>query len=181
MLLFSETLQHGKGAGMRVAFAPLFSDLPIVTVAILILSRLPNSDVVLGSISLLGAAFLVYLAYRGWKVEPHSNALNAAPRSLAKAVLTNLLNPNPYLFWGTVGAPLILRTWRVYPLIAVAFVVVFYVFMLGADAVLVLVVERARDFLRSKWYVYVIRGLSIALLLIAVRFTFDAARFWSIW
>ena len=42
-LVISETLKHGKKEGIKVAIAPLLTDLPIVLVTIFILSRLKET------------------------------------------------------------------------------------------------------------------------------------------
>ncbi len=53
-LVVSETLRHHVGAGIRVALAPLISDLPIVLVSVGILSTMADFEAVLGGISLGG-------------------------------------------------------------------------------------------------------------------------------
>lgn len=47
-LVVSETLRHHVGAGIRVALAPLISDLPIVLVSVGILSTMADFEAVLG-------------------------------------------------------------------------------------------------------------------------------------
>ncbi|HRY44622.1 MAG TPA: hypothetical protein P5164_11830, partial [Thermoanaerobaculia bacterium] len=44
--------------------------------------------------------------------EAPERLLRAAPQSLRKGVIVNLLSPNPYLFWMTVGAPAMRRRKR---------------------------------------------------------------------
>jgi len=61
-LVISETLKHGIREGIKISIAPLLSDLPIVLVTILILTRLSDIRPVLGIISILGTIFLFYLA-----------------------------------------------------------------------------------------------------------------------
>jgi len=42
----------------------------------------------------------------------------------------NLLNPNVYIFWGTIGVPTILSGWEVKPTYGLAFIVGFYMTMI---------------------------------------------------
>ena len=65
-LVISETLKHDKKEGIKIAVAPILTDLPIVLITLLILSKLTNFDPILGSISILGAIFIGYLAYCGY-------------------------------------------------------------------------------------------------------------------
>jgi threonine/homoserine/homoserine lactone efflux protein len=60
-LVVTESLRHGVKEGIKVSIAPLFTDFPIVLVTIYILSRLSDIQPVIGAISLLGAAFLIFL------------------------------------------------------------------------------------------------------------------------
>ena len=60
-LVISETLQHGKKAGVKVALAPVLTDLPIIAITLLILAKLSEFSLILGLISLTGACFILYL------------------------------------------------------------------------------------------------------------------------
>ena len=60
-LVISQTLRHGIREGVKVAVAPLVTDLPIILTATFVLTRLANYHAVLGSISLIGALFVLLL------------------------------------------------------------------------------------------------------------------------
>ena len=47
--------------------------------------------------------------------------------NLFRAVLVNLLNPGPYLFWSLVTGPLLLAGWKVTPLYGIGLLAGFYV------------------------------------------------------
>ena len=53
-LVVSETLEHDVTAGIKVAVAPIITDLPIVLAAVFVLSKLSDFKSVLGFISLVG-------------------------------------------------------------------------------------------------------------------------------
>ncbi|MCG7869591.1 MAG: LysE family transporter, partial [Candidatus Thiodiazotropha taylori] len=68
-LVVSETLQHNIGSGIRVALAPLITDLPIILVMLFIVNELSSMQPVLGLISLLGGCFVFYLGYQNIRVK----------------------------------------------------------------------------------------------------------------
>ncbi len=47
-LVISETIRHNKTEGVKIAVAPLITDIPIVLLTIFILSKMASSDIVLG-------------------------------------------------------------------------------------------------------------------------------------
>ncbi len=72
--------------------------------------------------------FLAYRAFKSFKKYTFSQAvlLQSGRQNFLKAVTVNLLNPNPYLFWGLVTGPLLLRGWREAPVNGIALVSSFY-------------------------------------------------------
>lgn len=106
MLVIAQTLQHGVKEGVKVAAAPVLTDLPIIIVSLAVLSRLADFKPVLGLISLAGGIFVAYMAWGNFRTSvPETTANPAAPKSLLRGVAANALNPHPYLFWLTVGGP----------------------------------------------------------------------------
>lgn len=170
-LVITETLNHGFGAGLRVALAPLLTDLPIIAAALLVLSRLTDAGPVLGVIAVTGAFFLVYLGVHGIAVRGVDVETDGAPsRSFIKGVTVNLLNPNPYLFWLTVGGPIIVAAAERGPAPVVGFVVVFYAALVGSKICVAVLVARSRRFLRSRAYLWLNRSLGVVLLVYAMHF-----------
>ena len=60
-LVISETLQHGIKSGLKVAIAPIITDLPIIIVTLFLISKLSNFHEILGIISLIGGCFILYM------------------------------------------------------------------------------------------------------------------------
>ena len=179
-LVIQQTLRHGPGEGIKVAAVPLLTDLPIVATALFALDRLADADGVLGTISLLGAVFLGYLAYESVTTDLAAHAGAATtPRSLQKGVAANLLNPHPYLFWLTVGAPILWHAWATSPGHAVGFLVAMYGCLVGSKMLLALLVGRGRTVLTSRTYVLAVRALGAMLLVFALRFLRDGLRYLS--
>ncbi|HEY5996678.1 MAG TPA: LysE family transporter, partial [Candidatus Deferrimicrobiaceae bacterium] len=77
-------------------------------------------------------------------------------------------NPHPYLFWVTVGAPMILKGWAKDPAFALAFVLGLYVCLVSSQMVLAVVAARSRSLLDGKGYLLMMRVLGVLLALFAV-------------
>ena len=64
-LVISETLQHDIKSGVKVATAPIITDLPIIIFTLFILSKLTHFHNILGIISLIGGFFILFLGWEG--------------------------------------------------------------------------------------------------------------------
>jgi len=169
-LVANETLRHGARAGIGVALAPLLTDLPIVLITVGLLQPLAGQDGPLAVIQLGGGLYLAWLGWQGVRFRGAELQLTDPTDSLWRGVIANFLNPSPYLFWLTVGAPTVLAAWRESGLAAVAFVAAFYALLVGSKAALAIALDRARAVLRSRGYVNLMRGLGWALLAYALWF-----------
>ena len=167
--VIAQTLRYNIREGVKVAFSPLITDAPIILVTLFVLTKLSDVNMILGAISIAGGLFVFYLAYESIRTGPvELQSPPIEPKSLINGAVINALNPHPYLFWFTVGSPIILneRTDGVgYPYL---FLSGFYILLIGSKIVLALIVEKSRMFLTSKPYLYVMRGLGIALFIFAV-------------
>ena len=180
-LVISETLKHDVKEGIKVSIAPVLTDFPIVIFTILVLSRLSNMLALLGVVSLLGSAFLVYLGYEGISFKGVDIEVSQTkPQSIRKGVIANFLNPAPYLFWFTIGAPLVLKASHIGIFPASAFILGFYVFLVGSKVLVAVVAGKSRFFLKSRNYIYTIRLLGIILLVFAVLFAKDGLELFGI-
>jgi threonine/homoserine/homoserine lactone efflux protein len=137
--LASEALRNGPRRTLPAMFAPLLSDLPVILLVLLVLTRLPAPAQRL--LNLVSGAYILYLAWGAWH-RRNEVAAAAAPGngqggSLPRAALMNLLSPGPYVFWSLVAGPVLLRAWEEGPIYGVAFLVGFYGAMIGTLAVLI--------------------------------------------
>ena len=162
-LVISQTLKHGTREGARVALAPLVTDLPIILLSLLVLSRLAEFQKVLGWISIIGGIFVAYLAYGNFRPPRLTvEAGRAAPQSLTKGVVANALSPHPYLFWLTVGGPVIVRGWSESPVAPLAFLLAFFACLIGAKMLTAWITGRSRPWLSGPVYrgiLFVLGGL----------------------
>ena len=105
-LVIAETLQHDIKAGIKVALAPILTDLPIIVLTIFALSKLSNFHGILGVVTILGGVFVLYIGYESISTKGvELNLVEKKSKALIKGALTNALSPHPYLFWFSVGAP----------------------------------------------------------------------------
>jgi len=173
-LVVSETLRHNRKAGMAIAITPILTDLPIVTASVFVLIKLSEADFVLGTISMLGALFIGYLAYENITIKGLEISVRQTKEaSIRKGIIANVLSPYPYLFWMTVGAPSVLKAYGESFLSAFLFVGGFYVLLVGSKIFVALLVDKSRSFLKGPVYIATIKGLGFILLLLAALFIKD--------
>jgi threonine/homoserine/homoserine lactone efflux protein len=168
-LVISETLQHDVKAGVKVALAPIATDLPIIILTVFIFGKLSNFHGILGAISLAGGGLILYMGYKGMRAKGVELKLREEKsRSLTRGMLVNALSPHPYLFWLTVGGPIIAKAANQGLLAPSAFVAGFYVFLVGSKMVLALLVGKSKSLLAENWYIYATRFLGWVLCAFAV-------------
>ena len=168
-LLVAQTLRCGLREGIKVSLAPVLTDLPIVTLSLLLLSRLSDLNPVLGWISIFGGLYVGWLGYESLRVRgAEVSAAGASPNSIRKAILVNFLNPHVYLFWMTVGAPMVLRAARTDLAWSAAFATGFYVCLCGSKMLIAVLINRSRDALTGRAYKWTVRAVGIVLLGFAV-------------
>ena len=177
ILVLSETLRHNIRAGIKIAIAPLITDVPIIVISLLILSRLSDFKAILGVISILGGLFILYLGYDSVKSKGMDFSLPAINRnSLKKGVITNALNPHPYIFYMTVAAPIIFKASNQNLLSPFLFIGSFLLFLVGSKVMLALVVGHSRTFLKGSVYIGLMRVLGVLLLLFSIMLFRDGLR-----
>jgi threonine/homoserine/homoserine lactone efflux protein len=170
-LVISETLTHSRTHGIKVALSPLFTDTPIILLCVFVLLQFSRYEFVLGVLSFIGAGYIVYLGIENIRVKNiTADKPTAQAHSLRKGIITNLLNPHPYLFWITVGAPLLLTAAAVHWAGPVFFLSGFYICIVGAKITIAILTATANTFISGKTYIYIIRLLGIVLIVFALLF-----------
>lgn len=173
-LVISETLRHGMQAGVKVALAPIITDLPIILLTLLVLSKLSHFHNVLGVISLAGGLFILFMGWQSIRTRGiDMNIGDAAPKSLSKGVVANALNPHPYLFWFSVGAPAMAKALSLHINALLAFLVSFYAFLVGSKILLAVLVGRSRSFLTGRAYISTMRILGLILIVFALALFYE--------
>ena len=176
-LVISETLQHDLKAGVKVALAPIITDLPIIILTLFILVNLSGFHEVLGVISCAGGLFVLYLGVQSIRTKGvELNLQGMRPKSLRKGIIVNALNPHPYLFWFSVGAPTVTKAMKQGIFAPLAFIGSFYALLVGSKIVIALLVGKSRSFLTGNVYIYTMRFLGMALCALAVILFCDGFR-----
>jgi threonine/homoserine/homoserine lactone efflux protein len=177
-LVLAQSIRYGTGEGLKVAAAPLITDVPIVILATaLVAAAAGTAGWLLGAVSLAGAVFVAYLGIRSISTAGIEAArADGAPRSWTRGAAVNALSPHPYIFWLVAGAPTLILAWGHGALAAVAFVVGFYVCLVGAKVILAIVGGRSAGHLRGRGYRAVLVVLGCLLLLFAARLALEGLR-----
>ncbi len=168
-LVLAQTLRHGSREGCKVALTPLVTDAPIILLALVLASKLEQVRPLLGIVSIAGAVFLLYLAWESLSpARPPAEASPERPRSWLKGVVTNLLNPHPWLFWLTVGAAILAQAMAQSRVAAAVFLFGFYLLLVGSKVTVALLAGRSRALLSGRPYRLAMRALAIMLALFAL-------------
>ena len=139
--LISEVSRQGWRKTLPAALAPLISDGPIIVLVIWVLSHV--SPAALGYVQIAGGLFILYLGDRAFQSRSATTTEDQPKRpsqGIWMASIMNLLNPNPYIFWGTVGGPIVIDGWTESRTNAIAFLVGMYLFLIGGLALFVVFV-----------------------------------------
>jgi threonine/homoserine/homoserine lactone efflux protein len=163
-LVIRATLQSGIAAGVRVAFSPLVTDIPIIAVAVLLASSLPEGA--LGVLGVAGGVFVIWLGVEALRESPApaEAAVGAAhpQRQLLRGALTNALSPHPWVFWITVGAPILAEQGTGG---SAAFLVAFYLMLVGSKVAVAGILGAGRERLvQGRGYAVVLRASALLLL-----------------
>jgi len=173
ILVISQTLKHSYKEGIKVAFAPIITDIPIILITVLFLSLISRYTSILGVISIIGGLYLSYMAYESFKTRGLTEDIEfQEPNSLQKGATVNFLNPSPYLFWITIGGPILINAYSESVLSPILFLIGFYMFLVGSKIVLAYASSRSREFLTGKTYIYIMHVLGIVLVIFALYFVY---------
>lgn len=176
MLICLQTISHGPREGAKAALAPLFTDLPVLGIFLLALSGMKDMNWLMAGISLAGTALLIRMGWGCLKARPLAVQGNIRPGSLAKGLATNALNPYMYMFWATVGAPMVLEASERSPLAVSLFLGGFYFCLLGSQLALAWLAGRYGRFLGGRGYLLAVRILGLGLWIVAARFAWEGLK-----
>lgn len=172
-LVVTTSLGRGFGAGLRVALSPLVTDSIMIAVSVLVVRELPTRAA--GVLGVIGGLYVVWLGIESLREQSVSVETDDAPDPLTRGVLVNLLSPHPWLFWLTVGGSITVSAWAEAPAYAAAFVVTFFVAMVGTKVVIAAIVSTGRRVLteRGLHRAYRVAGVLLLLtgLLLAAEFS----------
>ena len=146
--IISQTLKEGWKRTLPASLAPLVSDGPIILLMVLLLTQTPARF--LDILQVAGGLYILWLAANAFQsaraLDPSEPPADEnAPQTVLKAAMINALNPNPYIFWGTVGARTLVEGWREAPTIGIAFLAGFYITAILSTIGIILLFGTARQ------------------------------------
>lgn len=170
-LVITETLKKDWRAGFKVTLAPLITDGPIILFCALVVSTLSNNNQLFAIISFAGAGFLSYMAYETYTISGvNISDANTDNSSLYKGIITNLLNPNPYIYWTLVGSPFLVKAFEVETWLPIVFIFSFFLVFIFCKTITAIIVERSKTFLSSQTYLLILKILALILVGFALIF-----------
>ncbi len=168
-IVITQTVKHNVREGIKIAVAPLITDIPIICIALFLYHYFDEPDFVLGVISFIGAAFVFILGINSIRQKPvNLESSVEEPRSYLKGVLVNAFSPHPYIFWFSVGVPTIIRASRNSLVVSFTFILCFFFFLVGSKIAIALLVGKSRAFLSGSAYLWTMRILGLFLIGFAV-------------
>ena len=178
VLVLVQTLRFGFGEGLKVALTPVLTDGPLLIASALLVGALSGLDMALAAISVAGAVFLLLLAREAWGAElPTADDADIGGHgSVRKALLTNLFNPHPYVFWVAVGGPLVHEAaTSSTPISSVGgFLLGFFGGLCGSKVLLAWALARVRHRVSPAAYQWTMRVLALVLVVFAGGFVAQA-------
>ena len=144
-MVIRETLSGGLRAGLWTAAAPIFTDGPLVIFSLFAAAWIATNPSALLVITLAGAIFLAQMGYECFGLEPPNMDEDTPPPtgSFLRGIITNLLNPNVYVFWFLIGGPLMASAADEEILAPIAYAITFLVTIMLTKAAIAYAIHRA--------------------------------------
>ena len=180
-MVIRETLSGGLRAGIWTAAAPIFTDGPLVIVSLLAASWISTQPTILIAISIMGAGYLLKMGLECFMIEPPSPDIAEidVSDSFKRGILTNLLNPNVYIFWFLIGGPLMASVADEEPLAPVAYALTFLVSIIMVKSLIALAFDRTRGNLSHSTYKAVLSLCGLAMIVFSAGFILQAYDLYS--
>lgn len=176
-LILSESIKHGVRGGISVAVAPLITDLPIVIGSIFLVQAFASIEWVIGVISLMGGVFVFMMGYSDLKSEYRLNDESVVYKSpMRKAILTNILQPAPYIFWITIGAPMIVKSAAINALLPYSFIFGFYLALVGLKIIFAILAGRIKQYIKEGILTKIMKWVGLLLILFSIILIVDGLK-----
>ena len=173
-LLLAESLRGGWPAGFRVSLAPLVTDTVLVGLALLVAAPLPPWGIAV--ISVIGGFILMWMGWGTMRSRPVEPMVGAQPSGgavagnpLGKAIATNIMNPQAFIFWLTVGGPVLRDAYAGAGVSGpLTFMGAFLAVIISINLILAFSISRGRHLLKGPGYQWTLRGAGLILMILGV-------------
>lgn len=166
-MVVRETLSGGLKAGLWTAAAPIFTDGPLILVSLLAAAWIATNPNALLAITVAGALFLAKMGLDCFGMEAPSleDQPDGVPAgSLLRGVVTNLLNPNVYVFWFLIGGPLMASAVQEEWLAPVAYALSFLLTLMLTKAAVAYAIHKASSGISETVYKRLLAGCGVVML-----------------
>ena len=179
--VIKETLTNGFRGGIRAASAPFFTDGPLILFSIFMAGWLANQPLVFCGIAVLGAIFLNRMGMECFNPEiPDIDTTDVdLTQSLKKGIITNLLNPNAYIFWLLIGGPLMATVAASEPIAPFAYALSFLVSIVLVKITIAYFFSKAQVNLSSDRYLLTLKICGLTMFIFAGSFLYKAYDLWQ--
>ena len=179
--VIKETLTNGFRGGIRAASAPFFTDGPLILFSIFMAGYIADQPFLFCGIAVLGAIFLTRMGMECFNPEiPDIDATGIdLTQSLKKGILTNLLNPNAYIFWLLIGGPLMATAADSEPIAPFAYAISFLVSIVLVKITIAYFFSKAQVNLSSDRYLLTLKICGFAMFIFAGSFLYKAYDLWQ--
>ena len=179
--VIKETLTKGFKGGIRAASAPFFTDGPLILFSIFMAGYIADQPLLFCGIAVLGAIFLTRMGMECFNPKiPDIDATDVdLTQSLKKGILTNLLNPNAYIFWLLIGGPLMATAADSEPIAPFAYAISFLVSIVLVKITIAYFFSKAQVNLSSDRYLLTLKICGLAMFIFAGSFLFKAYDLWQ--
>jgi len=179
--VIKETLTNGFRGGIRTASAPFFTDGPLILFSIFMAGWIANQPLVFCGIAVLGALFLTRMGMECFNPEiPDIDPTDVdLTQSLKKGIITNLLNPNAYIFWLLIGGPLMATVADSEPIAPFAYAISFLVSIVLVKITIAYFFSKAQVNLSSDRYLLTLKICGLAMFIFAGSFLYKAYDLWQ--
>ncbi len=175
-VVISETVIHNWKAGLKVALVPLLTDGPVIILSVILYELLTINKTSQAIIGLLGTLILIWLGIDCFKKSNinFEEEESKEDHSLKKGIITNLTNPNMYLYWILIGAPFLIDAYEInlsYPFL---FVGGFFAAFIALKLIIAILVDNSKNFLNTTGYKRLLQFSGLALFIFSGMFFIDA-------
>jgi len=174
-MVIRESLSKGLKAGMWTAAAPIFTDGPLIIISFFFAGWLATESSVLLVITILGALFMVKMGLECFTLKlPEPEMEEDASGSFKRGILTNLLNPNVYVFWFLYGGVWMAEYAEDHPLAPVVYAISFLVSIILVKASIAWIIIGDGAWLTPQRYRIAMLVCGLGMLGFAAIFTYKA-------